>query len=352
MSIRNAKNKFSVLVKYKKFIFISIITGIFFFSYKYFMRPIPQISQEEKIVEVEIVHYGIIRQTADFIGTIRSGLQTTLTAQTKGILDINSKPGEILKKGWLIAKIGNENIERNYKILKELEEIARLQFYRSNSLLKSGTLSENIVEEKKSILLKLQKELSDVEIALEETKIYAPFDGVVGLFKLREGSQVNLGDSIVQFYDPKLLIVEFDVPAYIATQVKDGARVFINSEKYYLTHIQKMLDEETHMCPAYIQINCPGCIIGTTTNVNLVVQEKQSVIVIPFEAIFFLKEQPFVYIIKENKATLTPVELGIRDKKIIEVISGLKEGDQLIVYGHNRIYPGSPVISKLLDSSK
>ena len=36
---------------------------------------------------------------------------------------------------------------------------------------------------------------------------------------------------------------------------------------------------------------------------------------------------------------LTPIRYGIRDKKRIEIISGLKEGDQIIPSGHNRLYP-------------
>ena len=161
----------------------------------------------------------------------------------------------------------------------------------------------------------------------------------MGLFKFREGSQVNKEDIIVQFYNPKSLIVEFDVPLSVAKKVENGGQIFVNDKEYRLTYIQKMLDEETHMCPAYAEIDCSNCVIGTTVDVSLVTQAKQSVIVIPLEAIFLQEGKPFVYIVKDSKAVITPVSYGIRDKKHIEVTSGLKEGDQIIPFGHNRLYP-------------
>ena len=339
MPLKTIKNSLNTALKYKKSIGVFLTLIIIILIYKYFVMASAPSPHEEKIVEVEIVKNATIRQMANFIGTIRSRQQTALTAKTNGILTIIPAPGQMVKKGDLIAKIENEDIERSYGILKEAEEIAKSQFDRTNSLLKPGVSSKNAVEEKKSLLLETQKKKSEAKIALEEIKIHAPFDGVVGLFKFREGSQVDRGDIIVWFYDPKSLIVEFDVPLSVAKKVENGDQIFVDDKEYRLTYIQKMLDEQTHMCPAYAEIDCPNCVIGTTVDVGVVTQQKQSVIVIPFEAIFLRNGKPFVYIIKNNKAMLTPISYGIRDKKRIEIISGLKEGDQVIPFGHNRLYP-------------
>lgn len=299
--------------------------------------------QMEKVVEVEIVKPSSIRQQVDVIGTIKASKKAILTASSKGVLEILSNSGQIVKKGDLIAKIVNDDVEKNYLISKEAAEIAQTQFDRINSLLQSGVVSKSSVDEKRTTLLDTQKRLSDAKIALELLKMHAPFDGTVGFFKFRDGAEVKAGDTIVTFYDPEFLIVEFDLPPSIAQQLGDGAPVFIRNQEYKLTHVQKMLDEETHMCPAYAEIHCQDCIIGTSVDVSVVAQSKDNVIVIPFEAIFLKNSKPFVYTVKDNKAALTPIELGIRDKQLIEIKSGLKEGDQLIVQGHLRLYPNASV---------
>lgn len=104
-----------------------------------------------------------------------------------------------------------------------------------------------------------------------------------------------------------------------------------------------MLDEDTHMCPAFVDISCSDCIIGTTVNVEIILQEKQNVIVVPFESIVIKDAVPYAYIVKDNKANLVPLTLGIRNQKQIEVISGLNEGDKIILYGHERLYSGAPI---------
>ena len=199
------------------------------------------------------------------------------------------------------------------------------------------------LEEKESIWIEHQRKMSDAKIAMDEINVYAPFDGIVGIFKIREGSQVQEGDALVSFYDPSTIIVEFDAPISIVKLVHDGSPVFINQRQYALTYMQKMLDEETHMSPAYVNIQCDNCIIGATVDVDLVIKEKQSVIVIPYEAIFLRDGKTFVYIVKDNKTVLAPIELGIREKNLIEVASGLQENDQIIVRGQARLYPGALV---------
>ena len=352
MDTETIKKMFDRLLMFKKSLIAFGLIIFSFVSYEFFIGPSEQAqNQISKIVEVEKLQLRNIKQTVDFIGVIKSGRQTHLKTKANGALSILSRSGEEVKKGELLAKIENNDIEHNYRISREAEKIARSQFERSNSLFKSGVSNKNAVEEARKLLLETQKMVSDAKIAFEEINIYAPFDGIVGLFKLRGGSHVQNGDNIVNFYDPTSLIVEFDIPLSIAKQVQDGNQVFINEKEYTLTHIQKMLDEETHMCPAYIEINCPDCIIGTAVDVNLVIQERCSVIVIPFEAIFLREGKSFVYIVKEDKAILTPLELGIRDKQLIEITSGLKEGDQVIVYGHNRLYPDVPVVIAPKDST-
>ena len=323
---------------------VGTLSLLAFIAYKYFRGETEEgMIQSEKIVEVEVVKRANINQTVELIGTIQANKKTILTSKSKGILEVFIQSGQPVKKGELLAKIKNNEIEQNVHIQKELEEIAQKQFDRSVFLLTSGLSSKQNMEEKKTLLLDLQKKHSDAKSALEELKIYAPFDGMAGVFKLRSGSEASPGEAIVTFYDPSLLLVEFDLPLFAAKQVSDGADIFVNQNAYRLTHVQKMLDEETHMCPAYAEINCPDCIIGTAVDISVVLIKKENVLVIPLEAVFIRETKSFVYKITDNKAILSKVELGVRNKNQVEIKSGLKSGDKIVVYGHNRLYPDALV---------
>ncbi len=292
-----------------------------------------------KVVEVEEVGIKDIQQTIRLIGTIKPKNSTVLIAKTAGILDSLLPAGQVVKKGTLIAKIDNNEIERSYLLSESVEKLAREQYERASLLHKSGHLSKSTVEEKKRLWIEAQKKRSEAKIEFEKIRFQAPFDGTIGLFKAREGAQVQEGDPIVSFYDPASLMVEFGIPASVMTFTHEGQPVRIQGTSYTLTKVQKMIDEETHMSPAYVDFSCENCVIGTGIDVDLTVQRKEKVIVIPFEAVFLRNGKTFVYCVKENKAVLTPVNLGIREKEDVEITSGLQKGDILIARGQARLYP-------------
>jgi membrane fusion protein (multidrug efflux system) len=314
-----------------------------FFIYKTYVASPAAEEKKVTVVRAEKVQTGAIQQQADFIGFIKAEHQTTLNAKVQGTLRIVATPGEPLKKGAPIAKIENHDVENNYKLLKETESLAQLQYDRWVALGKAGVVSKNAVDDKKSLLLEAQKRLSDAKSAAGELKFYAPFDGMVGLFKFRDGAQLQTGSTIVSFYDPSDLVVEFDIPLSIAEKIHDGTQTIVHGQPYPLSHIQKMLDSETHMCPAFVRIQCANCIIGASTTVSLVIADRENVIVIPFGAVFIREGKSCVYVEKDGKAILTPVTLGIRNKDRVEITQGLHTGDTVITEGHNLLYPEAPV---------
>ena len=91
---------------------------------------------------------------------------------------------------------------------------------------------------------------------------------------------------MVSFYDPTALMVQFNIPAPILPVINVGQKVMINGKTYNLTHVQKMLDETTHMAPASVDIVSEGYIVGVPIDVDLTVHEKNNVIVLSDDAVF------------------------------------------------------------------
>lgn len=329
--------------KFYKIILIAIgIIGVFCL-YKV-LNPTDKIQPANiKVVEIVNVVAKDIQQTIRLIGTIQYKYSTTLKAKTIGTIDFILPAGQKVQKETLIAKIANADIEQNYHLSSLSEKIANTQYERAKLLLKFGNLSHQAVEEKKNIWIEAQKVLANVKIELDKTKFFAPFDGMIGIPKIRVGSQVQVGDKIVNFYNPLNVIVEFNIPDSIINLLQDSPLALINDQAYPLSQFQKIIDEENGMCPAFVEILCENCIIGKTIDIDLILQQHKDVIVIPFEAVLLRNGRTFVYIVQNEKAILTPIELGIQEKEEVEVISGLQQGDNLIVQRPIQIYPDMPV---------
>ena len=292
-----------------------------------------------KWVETQQVQQKDIQQTVRLIGTIHPKHATVLIAKGRGTLDAFITTGQTIKKGTLIAKIANPDLEKNLRLSEETEALAKNQFDRLLPLLKTGYVSAKEVEEKKQIWFDAQKDLTKTKIELDNLRFFAPFDGIIGAYKKREGTQVSEGEAIVSLYDPSSLVVDFDIPCTNLGAINEGQEVRVLNKKYALSRMQKMLDEETHMCPAEVDINCNDCIVGGSIDVDLVVAAKNKAIVVPFQAIFLRDSKPAVYIVENKKVVLVPVKTGLKQQDKIEIIAGLKTGQQLIIKGQERLYP-------------
>ena len=303
-----------------------------------FLKSTP-LPTDKKVVEVQTANRGTISLTHRLIGTIRAQHSTTLISKERGSFIPLYPAGTAVKKGTLIAKIENPDIEKAWELSKAFEKIAHEQYDRIALLQKTGTSSKSSLEEKKNAWISAQKALTDAKIALDKIYFYAPFEGTLGVFKVREGAQVKEDDPVVSLYDMNSLIIEFDLPADLLPFIHNHQTVFINNEKHKLTHVQRMLDEETHMCPAYLDYKCTQCLIGTPVEVDVLVDQHHDVIILPFDALILQNHQFFVYQVVNGKAVLTAVTVGLRQKDQIEIISGLKGEEQVIIEGQSRLYP-------------
>lgn len=294
---------------------------------------------ELKVVEVENAGLGDITQTICLIGTVKAKRSTVLTARSSGTLDYLVHAGQKVPKGSLIARLENSELENAYTVLKDAVKIAKDRYHRLFILAKSNTASKHAVEERKNQWITAEKTLSDAKVALDKTRFTAPFNGVVGTYKILEGSQVQEGDPIVTFYDPSGIVVEFDIPAPLLSQIQDGQTVTINKKQHHISHVQKMIDPDTHMAPASVELPCENSFIGDNIDIDLCVTEHKNVIVIPYEAVFLKAGDPFVYTVEDNQAVLHPVTLGLREKDKVEITSGVEKGDLVITKGQARLYP-------------
>lgn len=314
-------------------VILGIITKVVMNTYG---KP-PQIPN--KIVEVQPIIKQDIQQTIRLLGTLHPKHATTLVAKGVGLLDELVPTGHTVTKGTLIATIDNPDVEKNLQLSIRTEALAKAQVERLKPLFEKGYVSAKDLEEKKEALLNAKKEVSRAKIERDNLRFYAPFDGIIGAYKKREGTQVNQGEAVVTLYDPTSLVVDLDIPCTQLKKINVGQPLYIFKKRYHLSHVQKMLDSESHMCPADVSITCTNCVIGSTVPVDLVISEKKEAIVIPFQAIFLKNSKPFVYVVENGKVVLVPVKTGLKQKDSIEISEGLKEGQKLIIKGQERLYP-------------
>ncbi len=322
------------------FIVIGIILSIILYSALNTNKHPMNIS---KVVETEIIQNGRLRRMEKFIGTIRSKNYCVLIAKSNGTIDTLYHAGSSMKKGDIIAKIDNPDIEKNYDLCLNAEKLARLQYERIKKLEKSGASSRGNLEEKEKAWIDAQRMLSLSKIELDNIMIKAPFNGILGVYKIKDGEQIRVGDQIVSFYDPNNMVIDFDIPGEFIDKIKDGQTVIINNSiESNITHIQKAIDEEKHMCPAYIDIKNnnknDGLIIGDNVYLDVVIEQKNNAINVSKNAVFIRNDKNFVYVVKNNVLELRNVEIGITENERVEITKGLLKNEEVVSISQDRLY--------------
>jgi len=338
------KQFFLSLKFWQKIVLAFVILILFFYPFKLVsLHKSKTPVVVNKLVEVITLKRQSIEQKIHLLGTIHPKHTTTLISKGAGTFDALINTGQQVAKGSLIAVIANTELEKNLSVSQSAEQLAKEQFERFAPLIKKKFVSPREVEEKKQAWFAAQKEYTKAKIELDNLRFYAPFNGIVGAYKHREGAQVNLGDAIVSVYDPSSVLVDFDIPCSNLPAINEGQTVYISNKKYTLTHMQKMLDEATHMCPADVDIVCEQCLIGATVRIDLVVAAHHDTLVIPVQALFLRDGVSTVYVVENNKVKQVSVKTGLKQENQIEVIEGLAPGQQLIIKGQDRLYPDMSV---------
>jgi membrane fusion protein (multidrug efflux system) len=330
---KNLKNK-RVIITF----FICFVSMLYVFKKKNDESPTPY-----KIVEVEKVQLSSISNTISLIGEVKAKKSALIVSKTSGFLKTNIHPGEIVEKGTLIATIENSDIEENYKLSEEAVKISKNQYQRLLHLKNGNVSSQKDLENSLISFIEAQKALSLARNEYEKTRFIAPFKGIMSPFKIFDGSFVEQGHTIGFFYDPSEMIITFDLSENVLKQIKNNPKVSIEGTLYDIPHFQNcIIDPITHLTSAHIHFK-GSHIIGSLINIELIAETHENVITIPFDAVFLKEGKAHVYIVKDEKAHLLPIELGLRSKERVEILSGLEINQSVIKTNTERLYPGVSV---------
>jgi membrane fusion protein (multidrug efflux system) len=257
------------------------------------------------------------------------------------IVKINLPEGKFVKKGTLLVKIYDDDLQANLKKLKAQLAVQELIYKRHSELLSVSGISQNEYDQ---TLLQLNTYKADIEIQktlIRKTEILAPFDGIIGLRNISEGAIVTPSTLIATIRTENKLKLDFFIPERYGSQIKTGHKVnfnLSNSDKLYEATVlatEQGIDNNTRNLKVRALVTKPvkELISGAFTKVKLILSENQNSLLIPTQAIIPQESYKTVIIARNGKAHFVKVKTGIRQTDNIEIISGLQSGDTIITTG-------------------
>jgi membrane fusion protein (multidrug efflux system) len=197
----------------------------------------------------------------------------------------------------------------------------------------------------------LQAELEQTEARLAMCELKAPFSGVLGLRRISIGSIVSTQDVFSTLTQMEGMQLDFAVPSIYAASVAKGSRITFTGESSGDTFqaaviaSEAALDEQTRTLTVRAQVQGQHPVLkpGMFCKVLVPLTQQSGSISLPTEALVPVLRGYQVYLVKQGKATATPVEISERTEQTVLVKRGLSLGDSVITRGLLGLRPGAQV---------
>jgi membrane fusion protein (multidrug efflux system) len=306
-------------------------------------------------VEVVVVRPQLLQNKISTTGTLLANEEVELRPEISGrVTGVFFKEGQQIKQDELMLKINDRELQAQLKRKALEEKLAAADELRKRKLLEINGISKEEYDKNLSALQMIQAEREVIESQLAKTEIRAPFDGVVGLRHVSEGSYVTPDMLVATMQDIDPMKAEFSVPEKYARQLKDGTDVVVRAgdvDKDYMGviyAIESKIDPGTRTMKARARIpNLDGVLTpGAFARVEIMLEAIPDAILVPAAAIIPELAGQKVYVCKDGQAMSVPVKTGLRTEKDVQVIEGLSANDTLIVTGLLQLTDGKKVQAK------
>jgi len=306
-------------------------------------------------------------------GNVQPFITSPIYARTSGYLrKWNVDIGAHVKKGQLLAVIETPEVDQqlqqslsNLNTAKANLALAETTKNRYEGMIRSNAVSQQDVDNavgtynaNKAIVEANQANVKQLQALQSFEKIYAPFDGVVTARNTDIGDLINSGSAggvktdLFHISQPGTLRVYVNVPEEYSQGVKVGMTADLTLAEFpgrkfqgKLVRTAEAINMATRTLLIEIEMKNPAgeLLTGSYAEVHLKVPTQASTLLLPVNTLIFRSEGLRVGIVKDGKVVLSAVTPGRDSGNQIEIVSGLKADEQVIINPPDSITSGQQV---------
>jgi membrane fusion protein, multidrug efflux system len=301
-------------------------------------------------VEGFIVKPSVMNNRLFVTGSILANEMVELRTEIAGkIASLPLHEGQPVQKGQLLVKLVDDDLKAQLRKVQSELKLAADKQLRLKELYNSQGVSKEEYDAADNGVKSLEADAEVLKVQINRTEVRAPFDGIVGLKNISEGSYVTQQQVIAVIQQLNPLKIDFSVPERYATLIKQNIEIDFTVEgsenKYKGTvyAINPGIDPVTRTLKVRARASNPGnqIIPGSFAKIEILLKKIDDALMIPSLAIVPVLKGQQVFVSRGGIAEVVPVKLGIRDEKTIQVLDGLNIGDTVITTGVMGVRPGA-----------
>lgn len=288
-------------------------------------------------------------------GKIQPVVGADLVVTSDGrVAEILAQEGSFVKKGDSIIRLDNPDVERLYQEAKLQYEQAQKDFGRDEYLFNNGALTRYEYDLSRT---RFESARSTYRNLRDKLYLSAPLSGKLYALYPKIGEPLRMGQKVASLGDTSRLEAKVFVDEPDVGSISIGLPVKITTDaqpelvwKGRIVKIPSVLVPEGSRTVAEVTCSIESdqkkLIPNMNIDVEIIQKEEKSALKVPVEAVYREEGKSFVYLIAQGKLVKTPVQVSIANNTESSIVSGVKEGDEVVSDPEAKVKDGAKVMRK------
>ncbi len=236
---------------------------------------------------------------------------------------------------------------------------AELEVTKSNLALAQKGISINIEKQYQAQITEIEKRIEILEKKHRDLVIQSPIDGIVMANKIKTGNILQSGALVMEIGSTTGYYLESDILMEEIASVQQGSIVMINNEDLGIKDAEgtiinispkafgKVSDLGIEQKRVKVKIRMDEEIKtikpGYDLEIKIITDSRKNILLVDEKAVFTYQGKDCVFIVEDGIAKLRNIEKGLESDQKIEVLSGLREGEKVILSPNEEIKEGSRI---------
>jgi membrane fusion protein, multidrug efflux system len=328
------------------------------------------------------------------VGTLRAARGADLSLDVAGlVLHVNVRSGEEVKAGQLLLELVDTDEIANLRQLEAQAALSQVTYERSQKQLAVHVIAQADYDAAAADLKVKRAAVAQQQAIIAKKQLRAPFAGRAGIVTINPGTYLNAGTVVVTVQELNPVYVDFFVPQRDLGDLKPGQRATLTLDAFHerpfpgtVNAISPKVESDTRNVQVEAEVPNPDRVLrpGMFANVSVDVGTKQSYLTLPQTAVVFNPYGETVYIVKKKSEfdadqaqgaaaarggepavrpapqkprkggppPLPPdalvveqsfVTTGAKRGDQIAILSGIREGAEVVTSGQIKLKNGAPV---------
>ena len=303
-------------------------------------------------VKGEKVTRGDMSAYIETYSRLEAERQVSVLARTTGLLEeLAAEEGDLVRQGQVMIRLNKDELSLNLRQAEQAFADASTNYDRIKTLYERSMVSQSEYDTAHLRLDNAKISLEEAQLNLAYADVTAPIAGVVTQRLVEVGDLVRGNQEVFVVADLHPLLVKIFAPEQRMYQLHPGQEATIAVEALPDTSFSgriRMISPEVDPASGTVKVTLEVASAGVLkpgmfATVRIITEQRPQTLIVPKKALILETDEDDVFLIEADKVRRVSVELGFVEGDQVEIVSGLKEGDQVVTIGHEGLKDGAAV---------